>query len=137
MAMMPINKNPSRRELFVFALLLPVFFGVTGALRWRAGSTALAEALWTAGLVVSLATMASSKARRLVYLGCTYATYPIAWTVSHVALAAMYFLIVTPLALVLRVLGRDPLQRRFDRTAPTYWILRRPSKDTARYFRQF
>jgi len=135
--MMPINKNPTRRELFLFALLLPLFFGCIGALRWRAGSTAAAEMLWMGGLALSLLVMMSSKARRWVYLGWIYATYPIAWTVSHFALAAMYFLIITPLAVVLRALGRDPMQRRFDPAAKTYWVMRQSRKDIARYFRQF
>jgi Saxitoxin biosynthesis operon protein SxtJ len=38
----------------------------------------------------------------------------------------LFFLCVTPLALLYRVLGKDPLARRFDRAAPSYWIERRP-----------
>jgi hypothetical protein len=44
---------------------------------------------------------------------------------------------VTPIAIALRLLGRDPLARRFDRTAPTYWVARRPTTDRTRYFRPF
>lgn len=39
----------------------------------------------------------------------------------------LFLLGVTPLAWLYRLLGKDPLARRFDRSAPSYWIERRPS----------
>jgi len=33
---------------------------------------------------------------------------------------------VTPIAFLLRALGKDPLRLRFDPAAPTYWLDRRP-----------
>ena len=50
MALIEIDRNPSRRNLLIFVALLPVFFGVVGAIRWHAGSPRTAEALWIAGL---------------------------------------------------------------------------------------
>jgi hypothetical protein len=41
------------------------------------------------------------------------------------------------MALVMRAVGRDPLARRFDRDAQTYWVERGEQRDPARYFRQF
>lgn len=38
----------------------------------------------------------------------------------------VFYLAVTPTALIMRALGKDPLRRRLDRTAKTYWIERRP-----------
>jgi len=37
-----------------------------------------------------------------------------------------YFTTVTPIGLLLRALGKDPLRLRFDGTAESYWIDRRP-----------
>ncbi len=37
----------------------------------------------------------------------------------------------------MRVVGYDPMDRRFDRDAETYWIAREPDDDVKRYFRQF
>jgi hypothetical protein len=37
----------------------------------------------------------------------------------------------------MRAAGRDPLARRFDRDAETYWVPREETPDPARYFRQF
>jgi hypothetical protein len=46
--------------------------------------------------------------------------------VSPVVLGLVFFSTVTPIGLLLRALGKDPLRLRFDPAAPTYWIERRP-----------
>lgn len=50
----------------------------------------------------------------------------------------IFFLIVTPAAILLRILGKDPLARRPDPAAPSYWISRiPPGPDPATMNRQF
>lgn len=39
----------------------------------------------------------------------------------------LFFLVVTPVALLLRMLGKDPLRRSFDAQAATYWTERKPA----------
>lgn len=46
--------------------------------------------------------------------------------VHPVVLAVIYFGVVTPTGLVLRALGNDPLRRRREPDAATYWIRRDP-----------
>lgn len=46
--------------------------------------------------------------------------------VSPVVLAVLFFLTVTPMALLLRILGKDLLRLRWDREAASYWIERDP-----------
>ena len=38
----------------------------------------------------------------------------------------VFFVTVTPTALIMRLLGKDPLHRKIDREAASYWIDRRP-----------
>jgi hypothetical protein len=136
-AVVEINKNPSRRDLWVFGVGLPVFAGIIAALRWRRGHTASAEVLCVLGLALLLVFIAVPGARRHLYVGWMYAVFPIAFTVSHAVLAVLYFLVLTPVGLLMRLLGRDPMQRRFDRAAATYWTPHTPAADTERYFRQY
>jgi Saxitoxin biosynthesis operon protein SxtJ len=46
--------------------------------------------------------------------------------VTPVVLGLVFFSTVTPIALLLRALGKDPLRLRLDPAVPTYWIERRP-----------
>ena len=46
--------------------------------------------------------------------------------VSPVVLSLLYFLVVAPIGLLMRLFGKNPLRLGFDPTATTYWIYRRP-----------
>src|SRR5262249_24973856 len=46
--------------------------------------------------------------------------------VSPVVLGVMFFVVLTPMGLIMRALGKAPLRLRMDRNAGSYWIDRRP-----------
>jgi hypothetical protein len=52
-------------------------------------------------------------------------------------LAVVYYVIVTPLALIARLLGRDRLSLRRKAGDQTAWTPLAESQDVHRYFRQF
>lgn len=43
---------------------------------------------------------------------------------TRVILAAVFFLLVTPIGLLMRLVGRDPMRRTWDPGAESYWIPR-------------
>jgi Saxitoxin biosynthesis operon protein SxtJ len=45
---------------------------------------------------------------------------------NPVVMGIIFFLVVTPAAFVLRLMGKDPRRRKFDPAAPSYWIERKP-----------
>jgi len=49
--------------------------------------------------------------------------------VTPVVMALVFYLTVTPTALLLRLFGKDPLRRRFDPSATSYWIRRDAEAD--------
>ena len=133
-----INKNPSRRELLWFGGLLGGFLCLVGTvLYWRFHMDMTAYALWVAGPFVAALYYGIPPIRRPLYLAWMYAAFPIGWAVSHLLLAVVYYLVLTPTGLAFRLSGRQALPRRFDRNAKTYWVERRPVRDPARYFKQF
>jgi len=46
--------------------------------------------------------------------------------VSPIALAIVFYCVVTPTGLIMRLLGKDPLRLRVDHSAKTYWVIRTP-----------
>lgn len=46
--------------------------------------------------------------------------------VNPLVMGLIFYTTITPMALVMRALGKDPLNRRFDAKAKTYWIERQP-----------
>ncbi|NQU70210.1 MAG: hypothetical protein HQ514_06650 [Rhodospirillales bacterium] len=45
---------------------------------------------------------------------------------NPIIMGLIFFLAVTPTALILRAMGKDPLRRKFDPSAQSYWIERDP-----------
>jgi len=62
-------------------------------------------------------------------------TWPIGQIVGRLALLVVFYLVITPMGLVQRLAGRDPMGRRFDASASTYWRARK-SPEASRYLRQ-
>jgi hypothetical protein len=56
--------------------------------------------------------------------------------VNPLVMGILFFFTVTPIALILRVVGKDPINRRFDPVAKSYWIERNPSDLTSDSMRQ-
>jgi len=46
---------------------------------------------------------------------------------NPIIMGLVFFTTVTPVALIMKAMGKDPLQRKFDRSARSYWIDRRPA----------
>jgi hypothetical protein len=63
--------------------------------------------------------------------------FPIGWTVSHLLLGSIFYGVITPIGLLLRASGHDPMMRKFDRNASSYWIDHRTGGDPTSYLRQF
>ncbi|HXU83361.1 MAG TPA: SxtJ family membrane protein [Polyangia bacterium] len=60
------------------------------------------------------------------------------WINARVLLSVVFFLIMTPMSLVMRLFGRDPLKRRFEKGRASYWEDRpREALDPESYRRQF
>ena len=51
--------------------------------------------------------------------------------VNPVVLGVLFYGVVTPTALLMRLMGKDPLNRRFEPSADSYWIQRRPPGPSA------
>jgi hypothetical protein len=136
MPLIRINRNPSGRQLAVFAAACLVLLGALGAREWLRGRGAAAGVLWALAAAVPLAGVASREALRLLYVGLSYATRPIGVVVSVIALAAVYYLALAPIGLTMRLFGRDPLSRKLEPGAPTYWTPRKTVRPVASYFDQ-
>lgn len=136
MSLIRINRHPPPRQLLVFAAAWLVFTGVLGLVSWRNNYPAGAMVCWGLAAGVPLAGLVWREGLRRLYVGLTYATWPIGFVVSTLVLVLIYYLLVTPIGLILRLCRYDPLDRRFDGTADTYWRPRATRRDPTGYFRQ-
>lgn len=47
--------------------------------------------------------------------------------VNPLVMGVLFYLTVTPMALLMRLAGKNPLRLKFDRQAKSYWIERQPA----------
>ena len=133
-----IQFKPARTTLRQFAGLWLVFFG--GLALWEAlvqGRSGLASILALLALTIGPLGLARPDWMRLIYVGWMILAFPIGWTVSHVILAVMFYGLFTPIGLVFRLLGRDPLHRARRPELESYWAPKPTLTDLRRYFKQF
>jgi hypothetical protein len=132
-----VKWSPDTAELRRFALSMVIGFGVLGGiavLRHR-GIVPLATGLWIAGLVLAVAALVPGLGR-CVYLGVYVVSGAIGFLVSNVLLTLVYYLLFTPIGLVLRLVGKDPLRLR-ARAANSHWQPHGTREDERAYYRRY
>lgn len=134
---MILNKDPGRRELAIFGIALPAFFALAGwAVFRKTGNLLVAQSIWAAGGLCAVLYLLLPRLRRPMFVGWSYLTFPLGWLLSHLILLIVFWLVLTPIGLIVRLTGHDSLNRRFDRSATTYWSKRESIEGVSRYFRQ-
>jgi len=73
-----------------------------------------------------------------VYIPWMKFAFVLSWVNTRLILIAVFYLIVTPVAIVLKLSGVDLLGRRIEKTKQTYWLPKeKNSPAVADYNRQF
>jgi MFS family permease len=142
-----LNLNPDRKTLRQFGVIAFIGFGVLGALAYYeklifAFGLGSARLTVVAGLVgigtlALLFSLVFPKANRFLYVGLTILAFPIGFVLSYVIMGTLYFLIIGPIAISFRLFGRDPMHRRYDPNASSYWTEASPRRDKESYFHQY
>jgi saxitoxin biosynthesis operon SxtJ-like protein len=133
-----LNLNPSKKELRTFSLCALAFLCIVGwIVARRSESIPAGAAVATVGIALAVLGLMVPQALRPVWVVLMVVNYPIGWVVTHVVMAIIFYLVVTPIGVIMRTTGRDPMERAFDRSAKTYWKRRRTDAGSARYFRQY
>src|SRR4051812_33205883 len=132
------NWNPDTAARRAFGRSLVIGFPILSLLlllikRWQSGAWPMWP-YWVAGIGVAVGLLcwvlpALAKPIYVVWygFGCS-----IGIVVANLGVCVIYYLIFTPAGLILRALGKDPLERRYQPQATTYWKDVEPTTDKAR-----
>jgi len=138
MALITVNTNPTKRELRQFGFIWLGFLIFFGLVAWfKFDNHPVAQGLWIASVVVPVIGWFVPPFMRLVFVGMSYAAFPIGFVVSHVVLAIVYYLVLTPIGILMRLFRYDPMSRQLQPDSQSYWIKREPHPDPKQYFRQY
>jgi hypothetical protein len=122
-----------------FAGLCVAIFGGMFAWSWYRHSGTPTTLAWVGlglAVVVGLGGLIHPPAIRPVFLALMAVTRPIGHVLSTVLIGLIYWGLLTPLALLFRLLGRDALARRRVVTE-SYWMPKSQPSDVRRYLHQY
>lgn len=145
--MIEIDFRPDERTLKQFGFIALFGFSFLAAIAWfellifsfglGAARPVVAGAFAALAGISLVFSLLAPRANWPIYVGLTVVAYPIGFVLSYLIMGFLFFLMITPVGLFFRLTGKDPLARRFEPDAPTYWSDPRPRRGKESYFRQF
>jgi hypothetical protein len=139
-----VNWHPGLAQKREFAISLVIGFPCLAILlclarRVVSGAWAVGPALWLGGfgLGVGLLLLAMPAMTKPFYVTWYFLACCIGFVISNILATTFYFLILTPIGLLLKSIGRAPLRKGPDNTVASYWEEAEQVTDARRYFSQF
>ena len=129
-------RHHDKKELRHFGLIVGGIFGVIGF--WPMVFRGQGPRLWALAIAVALVIPAVVLPRSLTRVHRVWMAVgeTLGWINTSILLSVVFYGIVTPMGIIMRCLGRDPMHRRFDPGAVTYRVLKpvRPGTHMTRQF---
>ena len=120
-----------------FGIVFALFFLIVALLPLLHGHSILYWGMVTSAIfgVIAIATPSALKPLNRLWTRFGLLLHGV---VSPIALAVLFYGVVTPTGLVMRLIGKDPLRLRLDPSIQSYWIVRAsPGPDAESLKNQF
>jgi hypothetical protein len=129
--------GPERGSDRTFGIVFTILFLIIGCWPLLKDGPVRVWALGVAGIFLALAIAVPKALAPLNRLWMAFGLL-LGRIISPIMLFLVYLVAVVPTGLIMRAMGKDPLHRRLDRAAKSYWVHRvPPGKPDATMTRQF
>ena len=129
------SKFNNKTEHKKFAIGLAVILTVIACVQWY-----LDVQIYLFVLVVACAVLITGLlfpvVIKPVFILFSYIGFVMGWIMTRVILSLLYYLVFTPIGLLLRVMGKKMLDTTFKDTKESYWIVREDGEEVD-FNRQF
>lgn len=132
----PIIWQPTDRQLRQFSLTAFVALPLLTWF-WSGGNRPVVMVVAAGAGLVAVLGLAWPRAIKPLFIVLSLLAFPIGFVVQEVCLGLLFYLVFVPVGLIFRRRGWDPLQRKFDAAAPTYWQKKKRPQDVASYYRRW
>jgi hypothetical protein len=132
-----ITTPPTSRKLREFAAAAAVASLALAAWQAYRGSLVFAGACLALAVAASACGIWRPRWLAPLLTAAMVLAFPIGWTVSLLVLAVLFYGVVTPIGLALRLFGRDPLNRKLPGPYDSYWEAKPQAENQQRYLRQY
>lgn len=119
-----ISKKLNKKEFRKFGITLGIFLIILGSLFiWQ--EKFFAPYLIYIGLfLLGIALLLPQLLNPLYLIWMSFATI-LGYFMTRILLALIFFLVFTPIGIVMKLFKKDPLQEKFNPNANSYWIKRK------------
>lgn len=129
MAFITVHWRPKPRQLRIFGITMLIGLGAIGSLfHFWLGFTGFATFLWTFGALSFLTGITGTVVALPFYWLWTGFAFVISQTLGYGLLVLIFYLVVTPIGLLSRIMRRDRLALK-DNGGGSYWQPIRKSRD--------
>jgi hypothetical protein len=118
------NNSGGIKELRKFGITFSILFGLFWALFFWRGKDYYFCFLILSGFFLFLGLVLPGLLKPVHKIWMMFARL-LGWYMTMIILSILFYLIVTPISLLGRVLGKDFLETKIDRDVVTYWIPRK------------
>ena len=131
---MPINRNPSFSDIRRFAAAWTAASAFMGVLLFWRHHPYAAYGVWSASAAVAVSGLLAPPLAKVFYRGWMTLSEGIRFAVTQILLLMIFWGVLTTVALVFKLLGRDVLRLKKSRPARgTYWTEHDPMLDNSSY----
>ncbi|MFH1878386.1 MAG: SxtJ family membrane protein [Candidatus Omnitrophota bacterium] len=119
------HKKVTNRDLRQFGIVLGLLLGVLGAVSMFKGHYYRVPWFFGGSFVSLAAGIFFPRRLKPVYRVFIKIAHAIGWVNTRLILIVVYYFLLTPIGLLMRVFTKDPLNRKIDRGCGSYWIKRK------------
>jgi hypothetical protein len=132
-----IYREPTNRDLNILAILFFVLPSAIG-LVWVFWKGSQSGYYWiAAGIALALCRAVPPLFRWIHRVWISFSVI-LGYFISRILLTIIFFVVIIPTGFLMRLFGKDPMDRKLDPAEETYWIKREVEQpDPERYERQF
>ncbi len=133
-----MTKEANKKQLRTFGITLALVLTILGIIQFLKGNIFIYKCLFGGAFVTLVTALLIPIVIRPLYIGALYLSHVLGWFNTRLILGLLFYLIFTPIAIIFRIIGRDPLERKFDTNVPSYWKIRKATEfDKSNYERQY
>jgi hypothetical protein len=129
------SKFNNPQEWKKFAIELAVILTVIAVVQWYLDAGLYRYFLAAAGVIL-LAGLVWPAAMKPLFILFSYIAFVLGWTMTRIILFLLFYLVFTPIGLVLKLSGKRLLDTSFNTEQDSYWIEREKGQEVD-YTKQF
>ena len=131
------SKFNDKKEWRKFAIGLSIILLAITSIQWYLDSNFYKYFVITGGIIL-LVGLTFPIIIKPVFIGFSYLGFVLGWVMTRIILITLFYLIFSPIGLIMRLAGKCFLDTQFDKKEKSYWIDRQKAEiSTVNYEKQF